>query len=520
MFEPDDGTSIIKLYPGDVSSVEQLVGSTINDHLEGHPYEDNVIMGLDGNDDLYGRGGKNQLVGGAGHNQLKGAPAGKDIALYPSQTTLVSYEHPDNNDIFFVPVPVTTHYLSHIHVRYFRLQHLEGTKVRHTWKPSSRGQTVTYNDHLRRIHAIVGSPGNDDVNWTGHDETFVTGGGRDKVYMNGGNDTVIINVVPESGSRFSGGADRNTLKLDFESAETVYLDLERHSLKIGRKTSKIWQFTEIHSSRGNDHIYGNRWANTFIVSGGQDHIRGRQGNDLFLLAEGSFWIHGGDGQDSVNYGLWQTANSSSPAGLRFQFELTDSLCPEDGVVYSGSGMPEPVCSRGYVYQDGQLQDTLYSIEHLVATDRNDEIYLDRLTLSARGGKGSDHIHASGGNDQTLFGDEGDDFLYAASGTDGSGSRTIAGAGYDIHFGSAGADTQVADIDADLLQGMGGADTYWVYLGATGSDIVDSDQQSRLHLAGKGLTIDQLSLSLSPDFNVLTIHHNQQDFVRIDLGFFL
>lgn len=171
----------------------------------------------------------------------------------------------------------------------------------------------------------------------------------------------------------------------------------------------------------NDILTGTRNGDELSGRGGDDLLSGSLGDDLLYGGDGDDILKGGAGNDLLAGGLGvDTADYSDLRDSGVRVSLADAR-------YGGGGGSE---SAGY--------DQLNSIENLVGSRVDDELYGDGHDNRIKGQTGDDFIFGDAGDDQ-LFGDGGNDVL------DG-------GEGYDVLAGGQGIDTFVfATLDGDLIK---------------------------------------------------------------------
>lgn len=230
------------LIDGDTTSnFENLLGSSWGDDLTGDGY-DNVIDGSSGDDSLYGGSGNDTLKGGTGSDQLDGE--------YGFDT--VSYAH-----ISATTTPITVDL-------------------------STGVVTVTNgegNDTLMNIENIIGTSGNDSIQWistsTNSYTDFLLNGGAGNDYLQGsyGDDTLV------------GGTGNDTLHGGI-STSTFYIDVADYSaaaavtanLSTGAATSTSTGTDTLINIEG---IIGSAFSDTLTGKNSQsDYLQGGAGADI------------------------------------------------------------------------------------------------------------------------------------------------------------------------------------------------------------------------------------------------
>jgi serralysin len=164
---------------------------------------------------------------------------------------------------------------------------------------------------------------------------------------------------------------------------------------------------------GNDWIKGNQAGNHLQGRDGDDTLEGFDGSDVLDQGEGGGSMYGGNGNDI----LW-----AGPGA-----EIIDGGNDFDAVNYSRSTSYILIDTTiGKVTGGWAIDDTLISIEQIVATGYDDSIAMGSEANTIYAGNGADSLDGGDGPDQ-LFGEAGDDILRGGAG----GDRISGGSGYDI-----------------------------------------------------------------------------------------
>ena len=360
-----------------------LVGGNFGDDIDGKTGND-FIWGLGGDDDLKGGSGNDVLIGGAGNDDLEGGP---------------------NDDVLS-----------------------DGTG-----RNELRGGDG--DDVLVGTGKMFGGAGEDTLIATGGAQVW-GGPGADILIGSGGN--VMYNLTP---------SQDNPGKHSF--AQTgVTVDLLNGWGKGGdAQGDKIFGFTGIVGSHGDDKLTGDGQSNFFRGMDGADYFNGGLGDEIGDMV--SFW---GD-----NGGAGATVDLSTPVN---------------------PGETEPIFGASGGYAEG---DTFREIENLYGSKHND-------------------IFTGNGKRNWLSGQDGDDRLHGMAGNDslggGKGTDTLnGGKGLDDLSGNEGTDTFV--FDNDSLPGGTGTlaaetDRVWDFSGLRSDGVKQEDEDGdKLDLSGlktaKGLT---------------------------------
>lgn len=270
-----------------------------------------------------------------------------------------------------------------------------------------------------------------DMRGSSSNELFDTFGQADRIFGNGGNDTINAGAGNDSASGDAGndlvnGADGNDLLSGGSGNDTLQGGQGQDILMGGR---------------GDDSIVGGDDADTIIGGRGNDRIDGQNGNDEVWADEGTDRVHGGSGDD------WLSAGDNTGFSV-------DGMWGEGG------------------------NDTLFGNDHsdLLNGGQGDDMLI--------GGNGDDYLFGESGND-LLFGDAGIDRIFAGSGNDravgGAGDDGLSGGtGNDTLWGEAGDDILLGNDGDDILDGGQGQDSLY---GGSGRDTLYGGAQNDLLVGG-------------------------------------
>ncbi len=214
-----------------------------------------------------------------------------------------------------------------------------------------------------------------------------------------------------------------------------------------------WGNDTLNGRGGDDYLLGGRWADLLMGSAGNDTLidglfdsandtlRGGTGNDSLNGGGGADLLVGGGGNDTLNDG--HSYDDVLNGGRGFDFaDYSDSSVFVD-------------LAAGTAWRPGTGEnDTLISIEGILAGAGNDTIAGKFTANRFVGGGGNDSLGGAGGND-TLFGGVGMDTL------DGGGraDKLFGNNGRDMLDGGAGRDILVGGRGRDILTGDGGGDRF-------------------------------------------------------------
>ena len=215
---------------------------------------------------------------------------------------------------------------------------------------------------------------------------------------------------------------------------------------------------------GNDSAVGGADADSISGGAGEDTLLGNEGNDTLLGGDNADSLDGGLGNDSLRGDL---GDDTLIGG-----EGADTLSDSQGLNIAEGGAGNDQFFVAGDVDGGADDDTIgYFLNNtltdvtILGGDGNDQIYLASSsggsgnTRLIDGGEGNDTIGgANRAGNQTLIGGEGDDSI-SSNTFSGFGSTLLQGdAGNDTLAGSAGAETLDGGTGDDLITGGAGDDT--------------------------------------------------------------
>jgi Ca2+-binding RTX toxin-like protein len=220
----------------------------------------------------------------------------------------------------------------------------------------------------------------------GDTETSKTEAAMNKVSVNDGNDTVIVNgsvgSTTNSMIALNNGNDQYTSNLTSGS--------------IG-----------VHGGAGNDTLIGGAGNDNAGLFGTLAGLVGGDGDDLLIGRGGNDILNGGAGTDTVDYS-------------------------QDG----GAGAVNVDLLAGSATDTHGNTDTLISIERVIGTSGNDTMTAGTEAVTFEGGAGDDALFGGAGNDRVIDRDDAErDYLNG-----GAGDDYLSGGAGDLLNGGTGADT--------------------------------------------------------------------------------
>ncbi len=311
-----------------ISNFENLAGGSANDILIGNE-QANSIWGGGGNDNVKGGAGDDQLFGEGGNDTLDGQ-AGADLMDGGAGSDLIDYSQRTNG------VTVT----------------LDGQA--NDGEPGENDNVITANGDN---DIVRGGSGNDTFMGSAWADRFQGGPGDDSFWGGGGGDD------------FAGGTGWDTAHYDNVSASTnlnVSLDGVANDAGPGEgdNVGSDNSVEEVDGGPGNDTLTGNDQANKLVGNAGNDFLRGGLGADTLI---------GGANVDTLAYDEPQRTSG-----------VTVTL-PEGGILSAGQGAA------------GE-NDSIQGFENLTGSKFNDKLTGNSGNNNILDGAGNDTVNGAGGND--------------------------------------------------------------------------------------------------------------------------
>jgi Ca2+-binding RTX toxin-like protein len=294
------------------------------------------------------------------------------------------------------------------------------------------------------IENLLGSTGDDTVLGDNGVNTLWGFGGNDSIFGRDGNDTLLGDAgddILTGGAgvdSYNGGADSDTVSYeDFATGITV--DLLTPAANTGEAAGETFiSIKNLAGTTGADIILGDNIANVLSGSGGADTLTGRDGDDTLIGGADVDAFEGDAGFDTVDYSEFSSG---------FRIDLLNSA-PNTG---EAAG------------------ETYASIENVVGSDGNDDIF-------------------GMGGDDTLNGDDGDDSLDG-----GAGADTLNG-GLGVNTASYLSASSLVHVDLSNSANNAGdafGDTYvdiQQYEGSVFEDLLIGDANSNTLLGDSGADV--------------------------------
>jgi Ca2+-binding RTX toxin-like protein len=396
-------------------------GTASDDFLNGTPADDtisafagndlvnadqgnDIVDGGDGHDNLRGEEGNDSLLGGNGDDYLRGGPgddlidggAGLDRVAFFTATSGIAVDLRIQGVAQNTLIGMDT---------LVGIEHASGTE---------------FADLIQ---------GNDGDNWLWGEN------GDDTINAFGGNDLVEIGPGTVNAD---GGTGNDTLSLWANNAAlagvTVSLLLQGAAQATGIGSMTLSGFENLSGSAGNDTLSGDGNVNILAGDTGNDTLSGGAGNDT-LYGDGRIII---DTHDTGLSGPIVTYPDIEAAFPGSEFVDGDDVLEggdgddslwggggTDTASYAGASGGQLVSLTSGFSSGAAGEDDLHSIENLVGSAFEDQLYGDSGANMIIGGDGHDYMRGIGGNDM-LLGGGGDDYLSGGFGDD----VLDGGAGWD------------------------------------------------------------------------------------------
>jgi len=420
------------------SGWDWLAGNAGNDALHGGDQND-VLIGGAGDDALWGDAGDDYLAGGDGADALFGG-AGNDILVDGQGSEILAGE--DGDDTFLIAADGTFNWFvggagsdtvsaERLDVGIFvdmsyRPPGWDGSPDAWAGDPNSRALSVVNVDNYAQWYTTTGLMSVENLTGTqfrdilaGNADGNVLKGlaGNDALYGQGGDDILEGGAGADT---LDGGAGIDRLSYAGSSAG-VYVDLSTGEAFGGDAEGDIFAFVE--------GVRGSKLADQLKGDGGANLLEGLAGDDWLVATGGLDTFDGGEGKDFVDY-------SEATSGVS---------------LYLGGYTPTGT-TNGYGYTGLAANQTYIGVEGVVGTAYGDSL-------------------SAGDGDQTFVGGAGNDTLSGGSGTDtyvlnlGDGADTIVEDNGGWNVLSLGEGITVSN----LIVGTAGGANGWLSLSVRGGN---------------------------------------------------
>jgi Ca2+-binding RTX toxin-like protein len=441
-----------------LKNIENIIGTKFDDQLTGDD-NDNILSGLDGDDVIHGGTGDDILVGGSGRNQLYGEDGDDKFVIGKGENMVYGGE--GYNQVSYEDSA------SEVTIDLTQKQGAKSTGEIDKFEDIVHADGSDYNDR------IIGDDNENHLNG-GDGDDYIDGGSSNDVISGGNGINTLIGgkgsdvfLALEGTNSIDGGEGIDTINysdylrksyqeivtqarlikaggaltsLPFDTRfitkpvisyaeapvigkEGLVIDLSaRQIIKPGSFIDTLSSIENVVGTHYNDVITGDDENNELNGLDGDDIIRGREGNDTLVFGYGKSALYGDGGDDQFVF-----RDSSNDYRSIVIAGIAD--------IYGGEGN-DKLNLRSYplavqvnigaeqISYSTQGSYMLQSIEHVITTDFNDEIYDSKGNDIIATGNGDDIIYLTDGNDLVDAGD-GNDIIYLS----GCGEKRIVG-GFD------------------------------------------------------------------------------------------
>jgi len=343
---------------GDVLvQIENITGSAFNDTLTGNDLA-NVLVGGDGNDVINAGSGDDFLVGGAGNDDLIGGD-GVDTLSYAGAAAGVN---------------IDLHFTGSRQDGGDGLDQLSGDIE--NLIGSAFDDALVGND---AANVLDGGAGDDEIWATGADDRLIGGAGNDFLSGSGYGTTTFVFGANSGHDLVSGFTPKAQLP-SYLPHDVIEIDpsvLPDFAAVMAAATEDEYGNTTITLSDSSSIVL---WSVSKQYLSADDFLfapPGTEGNDTLLSTSGNDTLNGGSGIDTASY-------ATAPAGVTINLAIAG---PQNTI---GAGT-----------------DTLVSIENLVGSAFNDNLFGTIRDNVLTGGAGNDRLTGLEGRD-TLTGGLGSD----------------------------------------------------------------------------------------------------------------
>jgi len=476
----------------DITNAYSANASLSHDLLQGNEFN-NIINGLQGQDEIYGRMGDDLLNGNEGNDYLAGN-AGEDILNGGTgDDTLLGGADNDTYVIDSAQDTVIENLNEGEDIVYSNIDYTLGSNIENLTLLGVNNFDAIGND-LNNL--IQGNDGDNQV---------IGRLGNDVLLGGQGNDTLIAGTGTLGGQEFLYGEQGNDWLYGSDVSSFMYGGDGQDILNAGAG------FTEAYGGNGNDTLYasdigsilyGDDLLNAetgddqLLGADGVDNLYGGNGDDLLNGYFGNDYLNGGNGIDQLDGGLGADQMiGGSGDDTYIVNELGDTVTE-----LLNEGTDSVLSFISYTLGDNVENLTLTGTAILQGTGNvlDNIIYGNTAANIINAGAGNDSINSGAGND-TVHGDAGDDHLTSTgSGTNNlygdDGRDTITGAlgvgltGIEWLYGGLGNDTLTSGDKFSIVFGGEGGDTINggagenYLLGELGNDVLTAGSGT-LHMSG-------------------------------------
>ncbi|WP_248708375.1 calcium-binding protein [Sediminicoccus sp. KRV36] len=371
-------------------AIEGLIGSSVTDKIEGNN-EQNVLLGLEGDDSLAGLGGDDQLYGDSGNDTLDGGSgddqlwggAGADALNGQDGTDTARYDYAPAAVEVFLTAPLAN--LGEAQGDSFAaIENLTGSGFNDLLSGDNAGNTLS---GLNADDTLAAGAGDDALYGGNGDDILIGGLGAD--YMDGGLGFNYASYADAAGPVFASLAASQFNMGD--AAGDVYLNIQ--GLVAGGFGGTLMGAAGANvliGGAGNDVLYG---------GAGDDRLYGGFGDESFFGDAGADWLDGGPGYDYARY-------DNALAGV--VASLTSGGTGGDA---AGDAYVECEALLGSGHADVLAGD---GGNNVLSGNAGDDVLAGLAAIdSLFGGDGADILNGGAGADALYGGNGADEFRFAS-----------------------------------------------------------------------------------------------------------
>jgi Ca2+-binding RTX toxin-like protein len=430
-----------------LQNIERIIGTKFNDMIIGDD-ENNHLYGHNGDDKIYGGDGHDILSGGKGKNELYGEDGGDIFDLAQGENLV--YGGPGINRVTYENAE------ARVEIDLSNMKAKKSTGELDIFEDIHDCFGSKYNDAIignSEMNKLYGLDGDDYIDAGGGADTIEGGEGNNILLGGSGNDKFLIT---EGSNQVDGGSDIDTAiyaeykKEVYEEAENIEREIKIYNFflpfysgeqftkpifpqgkgvtvnlitgiaeKPNSLNDKLTNVENLEGTHYDDVITGDDKDNVLQGNNGNDIIDGGKGDDLIISGRGHSKLYGGEGNDrfKVMKGTADIYGGEGNDSVNFEYlSLSIKVNLEEGSISYGN----------IADADSKADCKLEGVEAIRTTAFIDIVYDSKLDNHIETGEGNDIIYISDGNDIVDSGDS-DDIIYL----NGSGvKRLMSGSGSD------------------------------------------------------------------------------------------
>ena len=406
-----------------ITAADTLIGLEGNDYLYGYDGNDTYVWNTgDGYDTIYDSAGsadKIELGSGITANDVRlWNDGGGNLFVYVDDGYLKVNDHFDGTG-------------EEIETLLFSDSSSWSLVNNLTFTGTSSNETVYATDNADTLHGAEGSDslygydGNDTYVWNtgdGYDTIYDSAGSADKIELGSGITANDVRLWNDGGGNLFVYVDDGYLKVN-DHFDGTGEEIETLLFSDSSSWSLVNNLTFTGTS-SNETVYATDNADTLHGAEGSDSLYGYDGNDTYV------W-NTGDGYDTIY----------DSAGSADKIELGSGITANDVRLWNdGGGNLFVYVDDGYLKVNDHFDGTGEEVETLLFSDSSSWSLVNNLTFT--GTSSNETVYATN-NADTLRGAGGNDYLYGYDGDD----VLYGGDGVDQLYGGSDADTFIFEADS-------------------------------------------------------------------------